>query len=255
MGWRHALDLILPRTCASCARPSDPPLCDPCSSALPWIPLRSRCMLCQSSLDDAGPRLAAGFCAECAALDSPLDRCAAAVWLEGDVHGWIRRFKYPAHGLAGLDPGSGAIACDLARAAGLRMGSPEPDCVIPIPLHPHRLRARGFNPAGLLAKSLAHEIDMRVDYDLLIRVRDTPPQTGRGRRARRENMAGAFGCRTRRVSPPLRVWLVDDVVTTGATLRAAATALRGAGVREVIALCAARTPAPGGRVEGRDGSG
>ena len=77
----------------------------------------------------------------------------------------------------------------------------------------------------------------------LRRVRDTGSQTGRGRAERRRNVRGAFAANGR---APERIWLVDDVVTTGATLEEAARALRRAGARVVIALCAARTPAPRG---------
>jgi predicted amidophosphoribosyltransferase len=83
-----------------------------------------------------------------------------------------------------------------------------------------------------------------VPFDALAlaRVRDTPSQTGLDRRARRRNVAGAFRLRTHAL--PRRVWLVDDVVTTGATLEAAARELRRGGATSVTALCAARTPSP-----------
>jgi ComF family protein len=131
---------------------------------------------------------------------------------------------------------------------------PAPPAVVPIPLHPRRLRARGFNPAGLLASEIARRNDVRTVFDWLVRLRDTPPQAGLGRRARHANVEGAFACRPLRGATPERIWLVDDVVTTGATLRAAARALCDAGVREVFALCAARTPSRGPRVDSEPGS-
>ncbi|MBW2229673.1 MAG: ComF family protein [Deltaproteobacteria bacterium] len=249
MGWRHWLDLVVPRACAACAEPSDGPLCDRCRAALPWIPTYLRCALCQGELERPGASSGVMRCAKCTAQPSPLLRCTAAVWLEGDVHAWIRRFKYPRRGLAGLDAQAGAVARDLARAAARRGALLRPDCVIPIPLHPSRLRSRGFNPAGLLASVIARDAGVGVRHDCLVRVRDTPRQTGMGRRARSENVAGAFAWQARQPVSPHRVWLVDDVVTTGATLRAAAEVLRGAGVREVFALCAARSPERGGGVE------
>jgi ComF family protein len=261
VSWRHWLDLIVPRACAACGRPSDGPLCGDCTAALPWIPTASRCSQCQRDLAGTGPVQAQTAppstrrCTECDATDSPLECCAAGVWLEADVHAWIRRFKYPAAGLAGLDPQAGAVARELARAAARRAALWAPDCVVPIPLHPHRLRSRGFNPAGLLASAIARDVGIPVRHDGLRRMRDTPRQTGLGRRARRENVAGAFAWRMSRREPPRRAWLIDDVVTTGATLQAAARALQRAGVREVIAICAARTPEPGGRVDSARGSG
>jgi predicted amidophosphoribosyltransferase len=128
--------------------------------------------------------------------------------------------------------------CDAARAPG-----PPPQLVVPVSLHPSRLRSRGFNPAALLARSIARELGAPVDPTALIRVRDTPSQTGLDRSARRRNVRGAFCARPRLLAPP-RVWLVDDVVTTGSTVAEAARALRRAGAKSVTAVCAARTPGP-----------
>ncbi len=127
----------------------------------------------------------------------------------------------------------------LCLEAGARAPTPGPDLVVPVPLHPRRLRARGFNPATLMARSLARHFRVRLDPVALRRVRDTPSQTHLDRRARRRNVSGAFVARER---VPPRVWLVDDVVTTGSTLGEAARALRRAGARSVVGVCAARTP-------------
>jgi ComF family protein len=155
------------------------------------------------------------------------------------VEDYVHRFKYPRPGLLGLDPGPRAVACALVLEAAARAPL-DAELVVPVPLHPARLRQRGFNPAALLARALARARGVPLAPRALERVRDTPSQTGLHRRARARNVAGAF-----RVRPgariPARVWLVDDVVTTGATLREAARALRRAGARRVIALCAART--------------
>ena len=126
----------------------------------------------------------------------------------------------------------------MAAASGLP-GAP-PDLIAPIPLHRRRLRRRGFNPAGLLARRLARRLDLPFDPVALVRLRDTPSQTGLDARERRRNVAGAF--RVERREPiPSRVWLVDDVVTTGATLAAAARELRDAGVGSVMGVAAAAT--------------
>ena len=127
----------------------------------------------------------------------------------------------------------------LCLEAGARAPTPGPDLVVPVPLHPRRLRARGFNPATLMARSLARDLRVRLDPVALGRVRDTPSQTGLDRRARRRNVRSAFVARVR---VPPRIWLVDDVVTTGSTLGEAARALRRAGARSVVGICAARTP-------------
>jgi ComF family protein len=158
------------------------------------------------------------------------------VELAEPVETWIHRFKYPAPGLAGLDPAPLAAVRSLVREAARRAPGPAPDLVVPVPMHPRRLRARGFSPAALLARAVARERGACLDCVALGRLRDTPSQTGLSREARRRNVRDAF--RARRRLPP-RVWLVDDVVTTGATLGEAARALRAGGARHVVGVCAA----------------
>jgi ComF family protein len=170
-----------------------------------------------------------------------LTACWAAVAFEGEAETWIHRFKYPRPGWRGLDPAPLGVLRQLALEAARAAPGPRPACVVPVPLHPRRLRERGFNPAGLLARWIAREQRCRFEAGLLRRLRDTPSQTGLGRRARRANLRGAFAAAPG-ARAPRRVWLVDDVITTGSTLAEAARALRQAGSREVVAICVARTP-------------
>jgi ComF family protein len=225
--WQGALELLLPLACAECRRELDPDdenaLCASCRAG--FVPVAG-------DLRGRAP--------------VPLAACHAGTSYAGAAERWIQRFKYPERGLAGLDPGAPAVARWLLRRAAdeaLAAGAELPELVVPIPLHPRRLRERGFNPAGLIARSLAHAHRVRFDAVALVRVRDTPSQASLGRRERSRNVRDAFRAR-RSTDVPARVWLVDDVVTTGATLASAARALRRSGAKEVIALCAARTPAP-----------
>lgn len=212
---RGLIDLVLPPLCAACGRAAEPPpLCTACDRALPRLAAR--------------PTRPPG-----------LDALLAAVEYRGEVERWIARFKYPARGLAGLDPSPRSVAEALAREATWWTADPAPDLVIPVPLHPRRLRPRGFNPAALLARAVASEVGAPCDPVALRRLRNTASQTGLGRRQRRRNVRGAFA--TRRAVPE-RVWIVDDVATTGSTLAACATALRRAGARQVVGVCAAWRP-------------
>ena len=236
---RGLLELALPAACAACGAGVEEgaALCRRCDAALPRIP-RNLCPLCQSApvTDNAGP------CRACAGASSPLAACVAAVAFAGDVETWIRRFKYPRRGIAGLDPAPGAVVRALVREAGARAPGPPPALVVPVPLHPRRLRARGFNPAAILARALARDLRSRSDPVALRRLRDTPSQTGLQRRERQRNVRRAFVARDG-LRLPARVWLVDDVVTTGSTLAEAARAMRRAGARTIVGVCAARTRA------------
>lgn len=162
----------------------------------------------------------------------------------GEIERFVQRFKYPSGGLAGLDPGPEAFLGWLLRQAADRLPGPRPGWVVPVPQHPAGLRRRGFNPAALLARPLARAHGLPFAPRALERLRDGPSQTGLDRRERRRNVAHAF-----RVRPglrvPRRIWLVDDVSTTGATLEEAARALRRAGARHVVGVCVARTPLGG----------
>jgi len=235
---RELVDLLLPPRCAGCGRglAERSALCARCNGALPRIEPEA-CPGCQ----DARAPAPGARCVRCAAAPGPLDACCAAVWFEGAAAGFVRRFKYAAPGLAGLDPAAEAVALLLAREAAARMPGPAPLALVPIPLHPARIRSRGFAPAAVLARALARTLGAPA-VGALRRVRDTPSQTGLDRPGRRRNVAGAFA--PARPLPGATVWLVDDVVTTGATLGEAAGALRAAGAARVAAVCIARTPAP-----------
>lgn len=234
---RGALELLLPPTCAGCGARTDPTsvLCARCDARLERIaPIA--CQLCQ----EIAPRPGRDRCADCEASSSPLTACIAGVRFEGAASEWIHGFKYPRPGLRGLDPAPAAVAGAMLREAALRTLEPRPDLVVPVPLHARRLRSRGFNPAAELARSLARDLELPFDAVALCRTRDTPSQTGLDRNERRRNVRGAF-CARGAGPLPERIWLVDDVVTTASTLAEAALALKAAGARTVIGLCAARS--------------
>ncbi|MEN8160365.1 MAG: phosphoribosyltransferase family protein [Myxococcota bacterium] len=217
--WCALRDLMLPVCCASCGRE----IGDGASRAL--------CRSCEPSpATDLGPPPAA------------IAAWHAAIEHDGAGAEWVLRFKYPKRGLSGLDPAAEAVAFALMTALAERVPDARPDLVVPVPLHPRRLRERGFSPPALLARCAARAVGARTAPVLLARLRDTPSQTGLSRGARRRNVANAFAARR---TAPARVWLVDDVVTTGSTLAAAARALREARAREVVAVCLAQRPLVG----------
>jgi predicted amidophosphoribosyltransferase len=156
-------------------------------------------------------------------------RVWAPVAYEGPARDLVQALKF--RGALSLAGEMAAMA--LASAPdGLIRGK-----LVPVPLHPVRMRRRGFNQAAVLSEAIAHRAGLAVS-DCLRRRGPGPPQVGRGRGARLVGPAGSIEARA--AVPPVAL-IVDDVVTTGATLAACAAALRAAGAGEVSAIAFART--------------
>lgn len=156
-------------------------------------------------------------------MGSPLDAVASLGAYHGLLALAIRTMKYR---------GVADIARELGEALGSAVAAGE--VLVPVPLHPQRERERGYNPAALLARAAAHRRGKVARC--LKRVRATPTQVGLDAAARRRNVAGAFALAG---SLPPALVLIDDVITTGATLEECARAARAAGVRAVRALVVA----------------
>lgn len=122
------------------------------------------------------------------------------------------------------------------------------DVVVPVPLHPVRLRERGYNQAELVAKPLARKLHLPLGPYLLVRTKPRPARLLLSRRERWLTVRGAYETRKSARVDNLRVLLIDDVFTTGATLDACARALKKAGARSVIGLTVARAIPQGGSV-------
>jgi ComF family protein len=120
-----------------------------------------------------------------------------------------------------------------------------PELLLPVPLHLSRLRSRGYNQALELARPLGRRYRIPVAHDVLYRARKTDAQSELDALARLGNVRGAFA--VRRVPTQKHVAIVDDVMTTGATLAECAKALVAAGVERIDVWALARTPLPGGR--------
>jgi len=135
-----------------------------------------------------------------------------------------------------------AIAPTLSAYLDARLRDEDvaPELIVPVPLHPKRLRHRGYNQSALLARELGVLQGINVSEHSLMRTREGGSQVStRSAEARRDNVAGAFACTDAGVSGK-RILVVDDVCTTGATLEACASALRDAGSAEVWGLTVAR---------------
>ncbi|MFN8122077.1 MAG: ComF family protein [Thermoleophilia bacterium] len=218
-------EVLAPVTCAVCGLPGAP-LCARCLAALP-APVWPRCDGC-----GCPQPLPVSRCPECR---PSLARARQAAAYEAVGAAVMRGLK---------DRGRRDLAAPLARLVVARCAPPPPGAtLVPVPLGPRRLRERGYNQSALLAGHLAAAWGATVSAGILARTREEPPQRGAGRTARARQASGAFAT-TRSAPLPEEVWLVDDVITTGATLGACAAALRRAGVRRVCAVAVARAMRP-----------
>ncbi|MEZ5985142.1 MAG: ComF family protein [Hyphomonas sp.] len=174
-------------------------------------------------------------CAACIARPPRWDRARAAFVYEASSRRLVLDLKR-----SGRRDGLGTFSGWMAQAG--RSLLDEADVMVPIPLHYARLVSRGFNQSAWLAGALARRTGVPVAVDALKRTRRTPTQGGLSARARRRNVAGAFAVRPRRAGSVQgkRVLLIDDVLTTGATLSACTRALKKAGALHVDVLVLAR---------------
>lgn len=219
----------LPARCALCGAWPARPVCDACVTQL--APPRPRCRRCAQPVPAGVTQ-----CGACLRAPPPLDACVAAVdydWPWSDV---VTQFKF------GARTGWAHEMAALMRAAPWAEPLLEQSTLLlPMPLSRARLRERGFNQAWLLARALDRR---RADAGLLLRVRDTTAQSALPRAERERNVRAAFAVEPLRVSEveSQQVLLVDDVMTSGASLYEAARTLRAAGAAGVSALVFARTP-------------
>ena len=114
------------------------------------------------------------------------------------------------------------------------------DLIVPVPLHPKRLRWRGFNQSVLLARQISRACDMPMDPFVLVRHRETPPQTQLTEEERRKNMRGAFSLNPDRPIEDKKILLIDDIYTSGATVNECSRTLRRGGAADVYVLTLAR---------------
>jgi ComF family protein len=220
----QGIDLLFPPVCAGCGQTGQR-FCDKCKMDTPK-PNPMLCVLCGERLKADQPHK----CSRSTFIDKAL------VWglHAGPLRRALHRFKYK------RDLGLAEIFGDLMAAVYEQVGQ-EVDLVVPVPLGKKRHRERGYNQAALLAAVVSAKLGISQKTSAVKRIRETESQVGLSIDRRRQNVAGAF-----RATPGLvagkRVLLVDDVLTTGATLNACAQALKEAGAHMVITLTLARAP-------------
>lgn len=226
------VERALPGQCAVCRAWPAQSLCESCVAR--FAQPRPRCLRCALPLSAS-----AGLCGRCLADPPPLDACYAAVSYDYPWSALIGQFKF--HGQAGW---ARVFATLMRSTPWVEPALEDAQLVLPMPLAPERLAERGFNQSLQVAKLLAPR---QVDATLLLRTRHTPAQSALDRRSRIANVKGAFALDPLRVAEVKgkRIVLIDDVMTSGASLHAAARALREAGAVRIAAVVIARTDEPG----------
>ncbi|TDM09614.1 MAG: hypothetical protein C4K60_10320 [Ideonella sp. MAG2] len=221
-----------PTRCGLCADWNTQPLCAACVAQ--YAPLKPRCQRC-----GLGVPAGVSCCGACLLSPPPFVQTIVAVDYRPPWTHLIQRLKFQE-------------ACEWARplatllAQAVKAQAASTDMLLPLPLHEHRLRQRGFNQSGLLADALGRALGLPVGTAALLRWRDTGHQAALDRQTRLHNLQGAF------MPHPVQghllrgrhVALVDDVMTTGATCRAATLAALEGGAASVSLWLLARTPAP-----------
>ncbi len=235
---RSALALVLPPRCLACAAVVDAPgtICAECWSRIAFLG-PPQCSVCGYPFDfDLGPAALCGGCAR----DLPGYRRARAVMrYDESSRGLVLAFKH-----SDRTDAAPAFGAWMARAGAELLADAQ--LIVPVPLHRLRLLSRRYNQSAMLAHALGRASLVPVVADLLVRTRRTPSQGGLNRAARERNVRGAFAVRQTHAERVRhrQVLLVDDVLTTGATVAACARALIGAGAAAVDVLTLARVVRP-----------
>jgi len=218
----------LPSQCAVCHAWPSRPVCDDCVQRFGQpIP---RCTTCALPVL-AGMRQ----CGACITKPPPIDQALAAVTYDFPWSSLITQFKFREH-----TGWAGSFAMLMRSAPWVEPALESADWLLPMPLSRMRLKERGFNQALLLARALEPE---KVRSDILLRVKETPPQSSLPRTERLLAVQGAYALEPKHIAlvQGKRIVLVDDVMTTGASLHAAALTLRRSGAAHITALVFART--------------
>lgn len=236
--WPSVLHPLLPNLCALCGNLSRQTLCEACDSAY-WNESRPRCTVCALPLSSRGRQSggASHRCTDCRAEPPPFDATFALADYRAPLDTLAIGLKFGARLRLARD-----FAQRLARQAedSWHQASDRPDVIAPVPLARRRLVERGYNQAWQIARPLARALRVRSDARLVRRVVHTAPQSRLDLAARRLNVGRAF--EVARPVHGLHVGIVDDVMTTGATLEALARTLKAAGAQRVTNFVALRTP-------------
>lgn len=227
------LNFLLPQHCVACGRyvavSSGFPLCEECLSRVPFLE-EPFCLLC-GRLVGGGNTL---LCHRCRTFPFHFDRARAVTWYETPVRECIHALKY--RGVLSLISFLGSLLVKYCETHPLLE---EIDYLLPVPLHPRRLRERGFNQALLLGKYLSARFRIPLGEEIVVRWQNTPPQVGLSMKKRRKNVQNAFRVLKPSLCRGARILILDDVLTSRSTVDALSRVLKEAGCTKVLVLAVA----------------
>jgi competence protein ComFC len=227
-------DIIYPKTCLICKQDLASTCVDELVCVKCWTSIKKNtppfCRCCGRNLDSKS--LVNTLCSQCLKNKLHFDRAFAPCTYEGPIKDLIHEFKYRKNDY--LAATLSALIIDFIREYDIPVGSV--DIIIPVPLHPARLREREFNQAELLAKCIASVFPKIVSKDNLVRLRHTRTQAELQGADRLENVKDSFSVKMPEPVKGKNILLIDDVLTTGATASEASRALKSAGANTVFVL-------------------
>jgi ComF family protein len=225
------IDLILPPRCAICRKHSQEQICKECTSKIKYLKT-PYCRVCGRPHD---ARFEGDFCHDCYLKKTSFNSARSVAEYEGVIKKALHIFKF--NNRYGLKTCLGRIAADyLNNSSGMNLS--EVDMMIPIPLSRKKLKAREYNQAKLLAEELSKHTGLAINDEILKRTRETTPQFELSRKERLSNLKDAFAASS--AVKDKTILLIDDIYTTGATVKEASNALKRAGARKVHVLTIAR---------------
>jgi ComF family protein len=224
------LEILYPDLCVICSAGNCPnKICPNCKKDVPLIPLEDHCALCKGSTDTITK-----ICSSCLAHTPSWTSIACGFKFQKAGRDLLVRFKYSGHHY--LLP----LLVDFMEQAHQAQALPKADFIIPVPMHPLKKFLRGWNQTELLAKEFARRHPESQFIQALKRPRITRPQASLNRRQRLKASKHLFSLRNSEILKGCTILLIDDVLTTGATLNACCYALEKAGVHQINILTAAR---------------
>jgi len=210
---RKVLNVPFPDTCIVCRRPcnSKSYACHNCTTTLEYITIAYKCRTCLGFLHSAQN----GMCGSCLTEKPNYSRLISCVKYKGDIAKSLKAFKF--HDRPDLHVGFSKLACEVLERENIEF-----DTVIPVPLSEKSLKKRGYNQSALIAKYIAEYFNAEFHDNVLIKTKETKPQSSLKLPERRKNIHKAFSVKDKNKLYGRSILIVDDIYTSGCTMREAA---------------------------------